>query len=379
MNMIDKVTETPCYVINKDLLIKNLSILRAVKDRTGCKILLALKGFSMFSVFPIIRDYLDGTSASSLNETRLGAEEFNENVHVCAPAYREDEFEEILRCSSHIIFNSFSQWEKFKDSVHNQKKNVKCGLRINPEHSEVETKLYDPCAPFSRLGIKYSNFSKKPLEGITGLHFHNLCEMNADSLERTLEVVEKKFSKIIKDMEWVNFGGGHHITREDYDVDKLCILIQGFKERHGVEVYLEPGEAIPLNTGFLIASVLDIVDNRMKTAILDTSAAAHMPDVLEMPYRPEIENASTPGRDPYTYRLGGITCLAGDVIGEYSFEEPLKVGDRLVFKDMAHYTMVKNNTFNGIGLPSIAIYDPVKDEVNVIRKFGYEDYRNRLS
>jgi len=377
----NKMTKTPCYVIDEGLLEKNLKVLADVQKRTGCQIVLALKGFSMFSTFEIINKYLAGVSAASLDEARLGFEEFKKDVHTCAPAYREDEFENLLKYSSHIIFNSFKQWDKFKESVSKNNKQIKCGLRINPEHSEVKVPIYDPCAPGSRLGIRKEQFSDKDLNGITGIHFHTLCELNSDSLERTLKVVEDKFGSIIEKMEWVNFGGGHHITRPDYDIDKLCDLINNFKKKYNVKIYLEPGEAIALNTGVLVASVLDIIPSSegVDIAILDTSAAAHMPDVLEMPYRPQIEGAGNPGDFPHTYKLGGMTCLAGDVIGEYSFPEPLKVGDKLTFMDMAHYTMVKNNTFNGIRLPSIATYNPHNDKIQVIREFQYEDYRNRLS
>ncbi|MFH1836622.1 MAG: carboxynorspermidine decarboxylase [Candidatus Omnitrophota bacterium] len=379
MSMIEKISSTPCYIIDEGLLTKNLKILYGVKSRADCKILLALKGFSMFGVFPLIREYLDGTSVSSIDEARLGFEEFNDNVHVCAPAFKEKDFEELLKFSSHIVFNSFSQWELFRGSAAKKRSGIKCGLRINPEHSEVKTAIYDPCARFSRLGIKYSDMHGKDLEGITGIHFHNLCELNSDSLERTLEVVNNKFSDILEKMEWINLGGGHHITRKDYDIDKLCGLIDALKNRYGTDVYLEPGEAIALNTGFLAASVLDIVRNEMDIAILDTSAAAHMPDVLEMPYRPGVIGSGEAGEYPYTYRLSGLTCLAGDVIGDYSFKEPLEVGTKLIFTDMAHYTMVKNNTFNGARLPSIMIYHPEEDEMEVVREFGYEDYKNRLS
>ncbi len=379
MNISQKVPHTPCYVVDEGLLRKNLRILKSVQDRTGCAIVLALKGFAMFSVFPVAREYLSGTTASSLDEARLGFEEFGGEVHVYAPAYKDAELEGILKYASHVNFNSFSQWERYKPLVRSRGGKVKCGLRVNPEHSEVKVALYDPCAPGSRLGIKAEEFRGKDLEGITGLHFHTLCELNSDALERTLEAVEKKFGPYLDRMEWVNFGGGHHITRPDYDIDRLCRLVAGFREKYGVHVYLEPGEAIALNTGVLVASVLDIMPGSPEIAILDTSAAAHMPDVLEMPYRPGISGAEDPGRSPYTYRLGGLTCLAGDIIGEYSFPEPLKVGSRITFLDMAHYTMVKNNTFNGVRLPSIALYDPEKNEVRVVRKFGYEDYRNRLS
>jgi len=339
---------------------------------------MALKGFAMFGAFPMIREHLYGIAASSLHEARLGHEEFGGEVHVFAPAYKEEEFEELVSYSNHIVFNSFSQWNRFKPQLAGLKNHLSCGIRVNPEHSEVKVAIYDPCSPFSRLGVTRENFLEDHLEGITGLHFHTLCELNADSLARTLLVFEKRFGPFIKRMQWVNFGGGHHITRPDYDVALLCDLITDFKHRYPVEVYLEPGEAVVLNAGFLVASVLDIIHNRMDIAILDVSAAAHAPDVLEMPYRPEIEGAGKSGEYPNTYRLGGLTCLAGDVFGDYSFPEPLRVGSRLIFTDMAHYTMVKNNTFNGVGLPSIAMRD-AREQIRILRQFGYEDYRNRLS
>jgi carboxynorspermidine decarboxylase len=372
-----KKTETPCYVVDEELLEGNLRILDSVQKRTGCKILLALKGFAMFSLFPVIGKYLRGISASSLDEARLGFEEFGQEVHVFSPAYKESEFERILSYADHVIFNSFSQWSLFRSRIP-AGSNKKFGIRVNPEHSEVKTAIYDPCAPFSRLGITLDNFRPDELEGISGLHFHTLCELNSDSLARTLEAFEKKFGEFLGPMEWVNFGGGHHITRPDYDIELLCSLVGEFGAKYGVQVYLEPGEAIALNTGFLVATVLDIIDNRMHVAILDTSAAAHMPDVLEMPYRPVIVGAGNPGEFPFNYRLGGMTCLAGDVIGDYSFPEPLRTGDRLVFLDMAHYSMVKNNTFNGVRLPSIAIRT-AEGAIKTVRRFDYEDYRNRLS
>ena len=369
---------TPCYIVDEVALERNLDVLDSVQRRTGCKIVLALKGFAMFSVFHLIRRYLHGVTASSLDEARLGFEEFGGEVHVFAPAYKESEFGELLPIADHIVFNSFSQWSRFKPQVQAAGKRISCGIRVNPEHSEVRVSLYDPCAPFSRLGVTRENFEEDNLDGISGLHFHNLCELNADSLARTLSVFEEKFGEFLKRMQWVNFGGGHHITRKDYDVDLLCDAIADFRSRYPLEVYLEPGEAVALNTGVLAASVLDIVHNQMDVAILDVSAAAHMPDVLEMPYRPEIAGAGMPGEHPCTYRLGGLTCLAGDVIGDYSFQSPLTVGSRLIFLDMAHYTMVKNNTFNGVRLPSIAVRDGL-GRIRVVRTFGYEDYRNRLS
>ncbi|MBW1695797.1 MAG: carboxynorspermidine decarboxylase [Deltaproteobacteria bacterium] len=369
---------TPCYVVDETVLEENLKILDSVQKRAGCKILLALKGFAMFSMFPLIRRYLSGVSASSLYEARLGYEEFSKEVHLCAPAYAESDFKELLCYCSHFVFNSFSQWKRYGPLIGEYNKTIWCGIRVNPEHSEVSVSIYNPCAPFSRLGVTRDQFAEQDLKGITGLHFHTLCEQNVDALERTLQVFIEKFGLFLGSMRWINFGGGHHITRKDYDVDRLCDLINYFRSRYDVEVYLEPGEAIALNAGILVASVLDIVHNKMDIAILDTSAAAHMPDVLEMPYRPEVANAGKPGEHPHTYRLAGLTCLAGDVIGDYSFPEPLQIGSKLVFKDMAHYTMVKNNTFNGVRLPDIAIWDR-NGNLRVVRSFNYEDYRNRLS
>jgi len=369
---------TPCYVLDEARLIRNLTVLDEVQKRTGCQIIMALKGFAMFSVFPLIRQHLRGVAASSLHEARLGHEEFRGEVHVFAPAYREAEFDELLTYSHHLVFNSFSQWRRFKPRLAASKMRISCGIRVNPEHSEVEVALYDPCAPGSRLGVTRGNFQEDDLDGITGLHFHTLCELNADSLARTLKAFEANFGEFIPRMQWVNFGGGHHITRPDYDLELLCELITDFRKRYPVEVYLEPGEAVVLNAGVLVASVLDLLHNQKDLAILDASAAAHTPDVLEMPYRPEIEGAGKPGTFAHDYRLGGLTCLAGDVFGDYSFPKPLEVGSRLVFTDMAHYTMVKNNTFNGVGLPAIAVQDPQK-RIRIVRQFGYEDYRNRLS
>jgi carboxynorspermidine decarboxylase len=369
---------TPCYVCDEAALESNLKILDSVQQRTGCRILLALKGFAMYSLFPLIRRYLYGVSASSLDEARLGAEAFGKEVHLCAPAYRDAEFSDLLGYCSHVIFNSTSQWDRFKPKALGSGNRVHCGLRINPEHSEVSPPVYDPCQPFSRLGITRENFPEQGLEGITGLHFHSLCERNADALERTLNAIEKNFGEIIPSMTWINLGGGHHITSADYNIELLCRLIRDINRRYSVDIYLEPGEAVALNAGVLVASVLDIIRNRMDIAIMDTSAAAHMPDVLEMPYRPEIKGAGKPGEFPYTYRLGGMTCLAGDILGDYSFPEKLEVGTKLIFQDMAHYTMVKNNTFNGVRLPSIAIRDNT-GQVRLVREFGYEDYRSRLS
>ena len=372
---------SPCYLIDLGLLRKNLEVLASVQRRTGCKILLALKGFAAWSTFGLCREYLSGAAASSLHEAKLAREYFNKEVHLCAPAYRDDEIDDYLRVVDHIVFNSFAQWQCYKAKVQASPRKIECGLRVNPMHSEVKTKIYDPCASGSRLGILPEFFKADELHGISGLHFHTLCELNADSLARTLPAVEKYFGDVIGRMDWVNFGGGHHITRPDYDIELLCTLICDFKSRYPnlKTIYLEPGEAIALNTGVLIATVLDIVHNAMDIAILDTSASAHMPDVLEMPYRPVITGADMPGVKPHTYRLAGPTCLAGDVIGDYSFDAPLKPGDKLVFGDMAHYTMVKNTMFNGINLPDIVLYDPDQQTYHIQRHFTYEDFKGRLS
>lgn len=371
---------SPCYVADLALLRHNLEILAGVRERTGCHILLALKGFAMHGVFPLVSEYLQGVCASSIYEAQLGAEKFGKQVHAYAPAYTERDIKVLQGYADHISFNSFDQWERYRDRLKAGPRPISCGLRINPEHSEVEVALYDPCSPRSRLGITADKFSGRDLSGIEGLHFHALCEQNSDVLERMLASVEAKFGAYLPQMKWVNFGGGHHITRDDYDVELLCRLITGFREKYGVEVYLEPGEAVALNAGFLIAEVLDIVERREgDIAILDTSASAHMPDVLEMPYRPRIEGAGEPGVLAHTYQLAGLSCLAGDVIGDYSFDRPLQVGDRLMFYDMLHYSMVKNTMFNGVQLPAIAVFDPADDQYRVLREFGYLDYASRLS
>lgn len=370
---------TPCYVVDQDLLIKNLKILDYVQQQTGCQILLALKGFSMFSVMPLIGQYLHGITASSLHEARLGYEEMGKQVHIYSPAYNDKDFEDILRISDHIVFNSFSQWEKYRPQVEAvANRHISCGLRINPEYSEIATPIYDPCYTGSRLGTTLEHFAGRSLDGLEGLHFHAMCEQNSDTLERIVQVVDEKFEPYIGQMKWINFGGGHHITRPDYDIERLIKSIKFIQDKYNVQVYLEPGEAIALNTGYLVSEVLDTLTNNMELAILDTSAACHMPDVLEMPYRPEVIGAGKPGEKAYTYRLGGPSCLAGDIIGDYSFDERLKPGDKVVFCDMAHYTMVKNNTFNGVQLPSIALYSE-ENGLKIIREFGYEDFRNRLS
>jgi len=369
---------SPCYVVDEGLLIKNLELMKSIVDRTGCKILLAQKGFSMFSVYPLIGEYLNGVTSSSVHEARLGYEEMSKEVHTYAPAFSETEFDEVLSYSDHIVFNSFQQYNQFKEKIKSNPKQIEIGLRINPEYSEIEVDMYNPCFLHSRFGVTLENFEADQIEGIDGLHFHTMCEQNSDTLERTVQVVDEKFGEYIKNMKWINFGGGHHITRPDYDIETLIRSILFMKNKYGVQVYLEPGEAVALNTGYLVATVLDTLHNGMPIAILDTSAACHMPDVLEMPYRPEIIGAGMPNEKAYTYRFGGPTCLAGDVIGDYSFDEPLNPGDKLVFCDMGHYSMVKNNTFNGVNLPSIVL-NTVNDGVKVIKQFGYDDFKSRLS
>lgn len=369
--------KTPCYVTDESLLLNNLKILDNVRKATGCKILLAQKAFSMYSVYPLLSKYLDGTTASGLFEAKLGREEFEGEVHVFSPAYKKDEIEQLVKISDHIVFNSFFQWKKYRELIKNCDRNISCGIRVNPEYSEIETEIYNPCAKNSRLGVTEEQFDETLLEGIEGLHFHTMCEQGAETLERTLLHFEKKFGKYLYQMKWVNFGGGHHITRDDYNIDLLIECIKYISNKYNVQVYLEPGEAVALNAGFLVTEVLDVSKNGMHLAIVDTSAACHMPDVLEMPYRPFIMNSGKAGEKPYTCRLGGPTCLAGDIIGDYSFAEPLKEGDRLVFTDMAIYSMVKNNTFNGMPLPSIYIHS-LNGELKLIKDFGYDDFKSRL-
>lgn len=369
---------TPAYVVHLGDLRRNLQILKDVGDASGATILLALKGFAMHGVFPLLQRYLKGVCASGLHEARLGAERFKGVVHTFAPAFKEADLIACLRYSDHIIFNSFQQWERFRPRVEAAGKRVSVGLRVNPEVSTAAVPLYDPCSPGSRLGILRSEFEGHSLEGIEGLHFHTLCEQNSDALEQTLEGFEARFGEFIGRMKWINFGGGHHITREDYDRERLIRLVRRFRERYGVEVILEPGEAVALNTGLLVTEVLDILPREAPIAILDTSVTAHMPDVLEMPYRPNIVNGFAPGEKAHTYQLGGMTCLAGDVIGAWSFADPLKPGQRIAFTDMAHYTMVKTTTFNGVQLPAIATYEPETDQLTVLREFGFESYLDRL-
>ncbi len=369
--------KTPCFVVDEEKLIHNLEILKGVMDRTGCKILLAQKAFSMFYAYPLIRRYLCGTTASGLYEARLGHEYFGKETHVYSPAYREDEFDELLTYVDDIVFNSPAQVDKFGKKAKDCGKSI--GLRLNPLCSTQEGHaIYDPCAPGSRLGTTLENFNPKIMSMLDGLHFHTLCEQDSDALEQTVEAVETQFGPWLSMVKWINLGGGHHITRPCYDIRRLERIIKHLQDTYQVEVYLEPGEAVVLNAGYLVSSVLEILENDMHLAILDTSAACHMPDVLEMPYRPPVMGSGAPKEKPFTYRFGGPTCLAGDVIGDYSFDQPLMEGSRVVFEDMALYTMVKTNTFNGMPLPDIVWRD--KDgNLKTVKTFGYEDFKGRLS
>jgi len=392
--MTPQTLPTPAFVVDAAAIDRNVAVLAEVKARTGCRVLLALKAFSMVAAFDRVRARLDGTCASSLHEARLGREAFGGEVHAFAAAFSDADFRALLPLIDHVTFNSFAQWRRFRPLLEAAARPVAAGLRINPEHSEGHTALYDPCAPRSRLGIRREAFSGEALDGLSGLHFHCLCEQNADVLERTLATVERRFGDLIPRFEWMNFGGGHHITRADYDVPRLCRILTDFRTRHGgMPVYLEPGEAVALNAGVLVATVLDVVVNEIPIAILDTSCTCHMPDVLEMPYRPRVYrgdawdgSAIAPadadfggeaGEKGFTVRLAGPSCLAGDCIGDYSFARPLRPGDRLVFEDMAHYTMVKTTTFNGINLPSIVLRQP-DGALTLIRRFGYDDFKSRL-
>lgn len=379
---------SPCFVVDEELLERNAALLDSIQQRTGVKILLALKGFAMWSLFPLLsraggQGPLHGACASSPHEARLAREQFGGEVHAFAAAFSAEDMTDILQYADHITFNSLAQWQRFQGLLHACPRPVLCGLRVNPEHSEGAVPIYDPCAPGSRLGIRAAHLEKYleggHLDGLTGLHFHTLCEQGADALERTLTAFERRFGHVLQHMQWCNMGGGHHITRPGYDVDLLCRCIDRVQQKYGVQAYLEPGEAVALNTGWLVSTVLDILEADMPVAILDTSAAAHMPDVLEMPYRPEIITAAMPGEKAHSYRLAGKSCLAGDVIGEYSFDSPLRVGDHCVFCDMAHYSMVKTTTFNGLHLPAIASYRPRSDSLRLHRVFGYEDFKTRLS
>ncbi len=372
--------QTPCYLISEDVLHRNCLVLDQVRQRTGAKILLALKAFALPAVFPQLREHLQGVCASGPIEAQLGREEFGGEVHTYAPAYTDAQMERVVRYSDHILFNSINQWHRYRSRIAAAGRTIAVGLRVNPGHAEVEVDLYNPCLPGSRFGLAPEDLEAVDLTGITGLHFHALCEQNADVLARVLASFEKRFGKYIDRMQWINFGGGHHITRADYDVDLLCATINDFRRRHpNIEVYLEPGEAVVLNGGVFVTSVIDTMRNGVEIAILDCSAETHMPDVLAMPYRPHIVGSGKPGEYPHSYRLGGISCLAGDIVGDYAFAEPLTPGRRLVLTDMALYSFVKNTTFNGVELPAIYTCRAEKQAPTLVRRFGYQDYLSRIA
>ena len=370
--------QTPCYICEEQLLENNLKLLDDVQNRSGAKIILALKGFAMWSTFALVEKYLKGCTASGLHEALLAHETFNGEVHTYSPAFKDEDIDIIAKISDHIVFNSPNQLFKYKDMVKGINPDISISIRINPEYSESPVDMYNPCGIYSRLGTTLGNFDEEALKYIDGLNFHALCEQNVDALENVLIAFEEKFSKYFKGLKYINFGGGHHITKKGYDVEKLIRIIQEFKTKYDVDVYLEPGEAVGWETGYLVTTVLDTFHNGMDVAILDSSAEAHMPDTLAMPYRADVRGSSEAGVKKYTYRFGGNTCLAGDIMGDYSFDEPLKIGDKIIFEDQIHYTFVKNTTFNGIKLPSLAIKR--KDgTLDIIKEFGYEDYKNRLS
>ncbi len=381
-----KRVPSPCFVVDKAAVEYNLKILSEVQEKSGAKILAALKAFSCFSLGELTGKYLSGICASGIHEALLGKEYYGGEIYTFSAGFKEDELKRVLEISNHVVFNSMGQWQRFQSLCLDAKKKkpgLEFGLRINPRHSEGEVDIYDPCAVGSRLGIPLEEFEPlfkdELMEGISGLHFHTLCEHQFEPLARTLDAVEDQFGKYFNQMKWINFGGGHHITKPDYDRDGLINRIKTFSSQYNVQVYLEPGEAIAIHSGVLVTEVVDTPRNGIDLAILDTSATCHMPDTLEMPYRPEIFDAGQPGEKAHTYRLGGMTCLAGDVINEYSFDKPLQMGQRLVFDDMSHYTMVKTTTFNGINLPTIAIWNSETDELQIIKEFGYDDFKNRLS
>ncbi len=369
---------SPCWLLEEKLLKKNLELIEDIKNQSGAKVLLALKGYALWKSFPLLKPYLDGCCASGLHEAKLAHETFGKEVHTYSPAFKEEEIKEIAKISHHLVFNSPAQFHTFAVQAKKVNPKLSLGLRVNPEYSESPKEIYNPCGLYSRLGTTVKNLDETVLEHCDGLHFHALCEQDSSALENVLQNFEDKFGAYITKMKWINFGGGHHITRKGYDIEKLVALIKGFKKKYAVEVYLEPGEAIGWETGTLITTVLDIVDNGLNIAILDASAEAHMPDTIIMPYRAEVRGAGETGEKKYTYRLAGNTCLAGDIMGDYSFDAPLKIGDKVVFEDQMHYTMVKATTFNGVKLPSIAI-EKEDGSVEVLRTFGYEDFKERLS
>ena len=374
----DSSLPSPCWILEEQKLIDNLKIIQHIKDKSGAKVLLALKGYALWKSFPSIRPYLDGCCASGLHEATLAHESFGKEVHTYSPAFKESELKDIATISHHLVFNSPAQFKHFANKAKTINPKLSLGLRVNPEYSEAPKEIYNPCGIHSRLGTTLLNFDETILDACEGLHFHALCEQSADALENVLTHFEEKFGKYIPNMKWINFGGGHHITRKDYDVEKLITLINTFKAKYDVQVYLEPGEAIGWETGNLVTTVLDIVHNGIDIAILDSSAEAHMPDTIIMPYRAEVKHAGKAGEKKHTYRLAGNTCLAGDIMGDYSFDTPLHRGDQVIFCDQIHYSMVKATTFNGIQLPSIAI-QKIDGSIEVIREFGYQDFKKRLS
>lgn len=374
-----KSVPSPSFVVDLECLQYNLNVLKDIQEKSGAKILLALKGFAMWSTFPLIRKYLAGVCASGPWEARLGHEEFGKEVHVYAPGFTDQDLDEILPIADKISFNSVSQWRRHRKRVLGYDRKIDCSIRVNPECSTGKVPLYDPCVAGSRLGQLTSAITDEDIDGLTGLHFHTLCEQNSDALEMTLEAFDKRCGKWMKNLKWLNMGGGHHITREDYDRDLLIRLIKETRARYDVDVYLEPGEAIALGTGVLVGSVVDVTENAGKIAIMDVSATAHMPDTLEMPYRPDIRDSGDFGHKEFGYKIGGLSCLAGDIVNTYSFDDPLEIGQPLIFEDMAHYTMVKTTFFNGVKHPSICTWDPKHHKLEVVRKFRYEDYRDKLS
>ncbi len=366
-----EVENTPYYLCEERLLRQNLEILRDVRERSGAKVLLALKGFAFSGLAELVSEYLDGCSCSGLYEAKFAREYFGGEIHTYSPAFRDKEIDEVSELSSHVVFNSFAQLSRYRGVVTGS-----IALRVNPEVSKSPVELYNPCGVYSRLGVTRKNFDEEGFKGVEGLHFHALCEQDADALEDVLEVFEQKWSSVISTCRWVNFGGGHHITKRGYDINKLIKLIKDFKNRYDVEVYIEPSEAVGWQCGTLHSTVLDIVQNGMSIAILDCSAEAHMPDTLAMPYRVKVRNAGKENEKRYTYKLAGNTCLAGDIMGDYSFDKPLRVGDSIIFEDQIHYTIVKNTTFNGVKLPDLRIARENGD-IEMVREFGYEEYRRR--
>lgn len=377
MNLND--IPSPAFVLDERRLRQNLELIRSVRQQAGVQIILALKGFAMWRVFPLVGQYLSGAAASSLDEARLIYDEMDTRAHTYSPAYLPEDFPKILQFSSHITFNSLSQYAHYRDKVLSYREPISMGLRVNPEYSEVEVEMYNPASPTSRLGVTAEHLKDGLPADIEGLHFHTLCESSSYALENTLKAFEERFGHLLPQLKWVNLGGGHLMTRQDYDVEHLILLLSNFRQRYGLEVILEPGSAIAWETGILVSTVLDMVENNgVKTAILDVSFTAHMPDTLEMPYRPKVRGAGEPEAGKPTYRLGGVSCLAGDYMEAYSFDEPLQIGDRVIFEDMIHYTMVKTTTFNGVKHPNICIWRE-DDTLEIVRRFTHQDFKRRLS